>query len=390
VFNGRHDHRPAVLSPITIEAAGTHRFDIPHLRREGAERLLRLLLKTAGLPLHLHWRVRIDKKITCGPQTRPISVYGYEAWRCSLKIKPGDNNTAHLCSLIMPAGYVGGSVFHDLKAAEKTVNKTWLGDEETEVPEILMSTEDATEEHKPIERQAAASEIEAVAVAVLEEDPPRPSEPEVVPDEPMDEELNGSVLRGWSHDPDKVRLTLLAIEEGQQRDGKKDIDTFVETLTEKMGWHGLRRKQIGGIFTALVRRGLIIRQVQGSRVLGYGLTLEGEKLIRDLKAMAATAPALAVAPSPVTAPIPALSLPVPPLIAVSPADTARLFTQVSDLLLHFAANAEKLQENRSRRAQLLAEIERLDAEASDLARVVNDPEIQAFATRVLGSTKGPG
>jgi hypothetical protein len=375
VFNGRHDHRPAVLSPITIEAAGTHRFDIPHLRREGAERLLRLLLQTAGLPLHLRWRVRIDKKITCGPQTRPISVYGYEAWRCSLKIKPGDNNTAHLCSLIMPAGYVGGSVFHDLKSVEQLVNRAWRGDETTEELETPMSNEDATEDQKLEDGQAAASP------SVCEEESPPASEPEVLIPEPAEEEeTNGSVLRGWSHDPDKVRLTLLAIAEGQ-RDCKEDIDVFVETLTDKMGWHGLRRKQIGGIFTALVRRGLIIRLMNGSRALGYGLTPEGEKLIEDLKA--AEKPA-ARAPEPSRLP------PVPPLVAASPAETARLFTQVSDLLLHFAANAEKLQENRSRRAALLAEIERLDVEACELARVVSDPDIQAFANRVLGCSKVPG
>ncbi len=378
MFNGRHDHRPAVLSPITIEAAGTHRFDIPHLRREGAERLLRLLLQTAGLPLHLRWRVRIDKKITCGPQTRPISVYGYEAWRCSLKIKPGDNNTAHLCSLIMPAGYVGGSVFHDLKSVEQLVNRAWRGDEATEELETPMSNEDATEDQKLEERQVAAS------VSVCEEEVPLPSEPEVLIPEPAEEEeMNGSVLRGWSHDPDKVRLTLLAIAEGQ-RDCKEDFDLFVETLTDKMGWHGLRRKQIGGVFTALVRRGLIVRLMNGSRALGYGLTPEGDKLIQDLKA--ADKPVAAPALAPVPLPLP----PIPPLVATSPADTARLFTQVSDLLLHFAANAERLQENRSRRAQLLAEIERLDAEACDLARVVNDPDIQAFATRVLGCSKVPG
>ena len=41
------------------------------------------------------------------------------------KIKPGDNNTAHFCSLIMPDGLRGEAVYEDLKEVEGRVSSAW-------------------------------------------------------------------------------------------------------------------------------------------------------------------------------------------------------------------------------------------------------------------------
>ncbi len=121
----RENRSTLVPTPIPIEAAGTHQFDLGHLRRSGAGRLIRMLLDEAGFPVLLPWRLRIDKKIHCGGQTRAVTVVGSKPWCCYLKIKPGDNDTAHLCSLLMPDGYRSESVYEALKNAEDAVNLAW-------------------------------------------------------------------------------------------------------------------------------------------------------------------------------------------------------------------------------------------------------------------------
>src|ERR1700682_459466 len=97
-----------VLADVILETGGSHGFDLGHLRRAGAIRLLRLLLREAGYHKPVPWRVRVEKQFACGPETRPLTVLSAKPWCCYLKIKPGDNNTAHVCSLLMPSGYRGG------------------------------------------------------------------------------------------------------------------------------------------------------------------------------------------------------------------------------------------------------------------------------------------
>src|SRR5215203_3413168 len=119
-----HDEsKPGV--EIHLDAGGDHQFNLGHLKREGATRLIRLLLQTAGYRRALRWRVRVEKKFGCGPETRPITVVSSKPWCVYLKIKPGDNNTAHFCSLIMPDGYRGEAVYEDLKEVEVRVSAAW-------------------------------------------------------------------------------------------------------------------------------------------------------------------------------------------------------------------------------------------------------------------------
>src|SRR5205809_822184 len=98
---------PAGAADIVVDAGGSHQFDLGHLRREGAVPLVRLLLETAGCDGPALWRVRVEKKVACTATTRPVAVLGNKPWCCYLKIKPGDNNTAHFCSLLMPDGQQG-------------------------------------------------------------------------------------------------------------------------------------------------------------------------------------------------------------------------------------------------------------------------------------------
>jgi hypothetical protein len=361
---------------VIIEAGGDHQFDLGHVRREGAERLVRLLLHTAGYRKPLQWGVRVEKKIGCGPETRPVTVVGAKPWCCYLKIKPGDNDTAHFCSLLMPDGCRSEAVFDALKEAEGRVNCAWRNGFEGEVA--------------PVEDGPGPGETNGVARGgTVREAGRRPLAPrreevgEVQAAPPADaaaaagggEEPGTSELLGWSQDPERVRLALFAIHEVGREGKATTLDEFVTSLADKLGWQGLRRKQIGGVFTALVRRGHIVRLRRGALSLGYALTPEGERLIHDL--------------------LPADGPSTPPAAEAAPAvpavpDAAGLAAALTEAAQGYAAAHQKLQANRARRAELAAEIARPDEEASALARVVGNPEVQGLLERLLQLTGAAG
>ncbi len=91
---------------------------------------------------------------------------------------------------------------------------------------------------------------------------------EEVPEDAESDDGASPLLRGWTHDADKLWRTLNAIHEAFREGKATEIDTFVAILTERLGWQGLRRKQIGGIFTALAARP---HQASVSRQSGHRL-----------------------------------------------------------------------------------------------------------------------
>lgn len=384
MFNGRDDLKQHFeAAEIALEAGGDHQFDLGHLRREGAIRLIRLLLQTAGYRQPISWHVRVEKKIACGPETRSVTIVGSKPWCCYLKMKPGDNNTGHYCSLLMPNGFRGEAVYEALKSVEDDVNRAWRdGDEE-----VSPVDSNGTPAEGPADRQAAAREaahfLLGLAGAPLDNGPtpapfiegPAPTDPAPAAEEESANEPGTSELLGWTRDEDKVRLTLLAMHELVGEGKATGIEEFVAALAEKLSWQGLRRKQIGAIFATLTRRGHAYKLLQGSVPLGYALTAEGREIIRDLL------PPGEAAASPT-------ARPVPP--AGRSADPARLVAALSGVTQGYATAHQKLQENRDRRAQLLAEVERLDAEARELSRFVENPEVQNLLQRLIQLTEVGG
>jgi hypothetical protein len=380
VFNGRDDTKQQFeAATIVLEAGGDHQFDLGHLRRQGAIRLIRLLLHTAGYRQPITWHVRVEKKIACGPETRCVTVVGSKPWCCYLKVKPGDNNTGHFCSLLMPDGFRGESVYDALKGAEDDVTRAWREG----VEEVTLVDSNGTPADSAAERQHAAR---AAAHSLLgppdaSGGAPAPAAPAPVSLPPADEdpgedeegvgESGTSELLGWTRDEDKVRLTLLAIHELVQEGKATGLASFVAALANKLNWQGLRRKQIGAIFATLKRRGHAYKIQQGSVPLGYALTEQGRAHIQDLLPPGgAAAPPVSAAPAP----------------AAPPTDPLRLAAALSGVTQRYATAHQKLQENRDRRAQLLAEVARLDAEARELSRFVENAEVQSLLQRLLQLT----
>ncbi len=351
---GRDDRRqPPGPAIVALEAGGDHQFDLGHLRRQGAVRLILLLLERAGYRKPVPWRVRIEKKIVCGGETRSVTVVGAKPWCCYLKVKPGDNDTGHFCSLLMPDGYRGETVYEALKDAEDEVNRAWRGGDkeatpvdDTERPGTGETARQAAAREAadqlfgpPAEADVAPAPAEpvlaepALAEPVLAE--PVPAEPVPAAEEESGNEATTSELLGWTRDADKVRLTLLAIHELGLEGKATAIDEFVTALADKLSWQGLRRKQVGAILSTLARRGYLSKLMRGSVPLGDALTAEGREVIQDLLPPGETAPPPAVGR---------------PSAAAPTTDPARLVAALTGIAQGYTNAYQKLQENRARRA----------------------------------------
>ncbi len=384
---------------VIIESAGDHAFDLAHLRREGGEELVRLLLREAGHHGHC-WRLRVEKKIACGAETRPVVVIGAKPWCCYLKIKPGDNNSGHYCSLLMPDGLKGEVVYEALKDAEERIDRNWRNgrkDKATVLPtgpafragsprapreedvpvrglsEARHDRHDAARDDDvrtprhlpetgrppPVEQASSLADAEEPSSAATVEsgssgpefaNPPSPARTD---------------LKDWTRDPEKLRLTLLAIHEVVDARSKTE---FVLTLMDKLGWQGVNRYEVGGTFTGLVRQQLIEGVRRGSKDLGYKLTDKGKHLIHDL---------LPVEEEAAASPGPALP------VAAGPA-----LLGVAELVQKLSGPTQRLQAIQARRAELMAEIHRLDAEAREINKSLEHPEVAALVQRLLEVTAG--
>lgn len=353
---------------IIFVAGGDHRFDLNHLRRQGGEDLVRLLLREAGHEAHV-WRVRVEKKFACGAGTRPVSVVGSKPWCCYVKVKPGDNNSGHFCSLLMPDGLNGESIYEAIKGAEERVNRSWhtgVGERPaingaaptvapTPAAAVIRAPQAPPDE---VANEAAPPEGDTEAEVMATDDESTAEGPGVAK----------TPLRNWSRDEDKVRLTLLAVEEMAQAGPYASKTEFVTALAERLGWQGVNRHEMGGVFTSLVRRGYLDPVYQGSKDLGYVLTDLGRQQIRDLLPRSETG---------------AGDSPRPP----DPAGD--LLLDLAGIVREYSASAERLQAIRARRAELMAEIQRLDAEARELSGIANDPEVRALVERLRRGPKKP-
>jgi hypothetical protein len=367
--------------PVTIESAGDHVFDLGHIRRQGGEELIRLLLEKAGLDLGLPWRLQVQKKIICNGETAPVRVVGEpKKWAVYLKIKPGDNNSCHYCSLLMPDGIQGPAIYPALKKLEQELDPNWRfrvakpSSVAQPVPPAPSSDEpapagsasaDTAAEARPAGPEACAevpTQTEPSAPAETPAADPPPADPTPPEPAPAERGARGSV-RGWLGDAEKTRLFLLALHEINAPGQWYPQDEWVEHLCKRLGWEGVNRYEVGGVLTSFVRKNYIIRRLRGTRPFGYDLTEEGQKLIADLLRPAAAPP------------VPA------PAAPRSGTDAAQIIRSFGAIARRFVEANARLEEIANREADLLTELELLRQERDEICQFLNESEVQS----VLGS-----
>ncbi|MBI1916477.1 MAG: hypothetical protein HYS12_17345 [Planctomycetes bacterium] len=352
---------------VVIEAAGDHAFDLGHLRRQGGEELLLRLLHEAGLD-DRRWRLRVEKKVACGAETRPVTVVGFKPWCCYVKIKPGDNNSGHYCSLLMPDGLRGEAVYEALKGAEERIDRNWRN---------------GPKEPMELARLASVAPDDRGAEAPAAPGPDEPAEDVAAPggtgtSGPPVEEPGRGDLRSWGKEPEKIRLVLLATHEVEQAGPWPARDDFVSAVADRLGWKDVDRHAIGRVFAVLVRGKYLCQARRGSRGAGYTLTDKGRQLIQDLMAP----------PTPPTPPTPPPA-PAPPVSAAAVV-AEQLSQGLEGFAQRFTEASQRLRAIRSRRAELLAEITQLDEEARGLEQLLGNAEVHALIRRLLEAGGKPG
>jgi hypothetical protein len=370
--------------PVRFETAGGHLFDLGHIRRQGGEELIIRLLEKAALPTAPLWRVQVQKKLMCNSETPPVRVVDEpKRWAIYLKIKPGDNNSCHYCSLLMPDGHVGPAVYPTLKQAAERLDRNWrhqvVETPGRQPPDAAWPHLDAEGRPAPVEAPAAALPPEAPIT-----DPAAAAGAEAATGEggeAVEEEMEdracarpSGTARGWLGDPDKVRLLLLAIYEIDQ-EGTFPQDRFVEMLCQRLGWQGVNRYEVGGVFTTLVRRGYILRRMQGAKPYGYRLTAAGTAQIDDLtrptgEGRVAAAPAASVAGLPAGDVVQAL----------------RSFTPIAQQIVEANQRLEKIA---AREAELSEELQKLHQERDEITRFLSDAQVQTILSQLLKIGRPP-
>lgn len=388
--------------PVTIEAAGSHAFDLGHIRRQGGEELLRLLLEKAGLQLNMPWRLQVQKKINCNGETPPVRVVDEpKKWAVHLKIKPGDNDSCHYCSLLMPNGLSGQTVYYLLGNASAELDRNWRNkavepsngthaDRAAELfpndlpgkePLAVLRGSPAAPEPSPAQGEAASFETQLSA--------PVPADPLVEASEPATP--RSGRVRGWLNESDKTRLLLLAIHEINQG-GTYFQDQWVELLCQRMGWGGANRHEVGGVLTSLVRKDLIERRFRGSKPFGYLLSAEGSRLIADLVPDASAQPRSVSLSSgaPLTAPPPAPVPSPPPPAPRTVNDPSGLIRSFGPIAKQFLEANARLEEIGRREEELTAELDLLREERERICRLIEDSQIQSILANLTRLVQAKG
>lgn len=294
---------------VLLEAAGTHSFDLNHLQREGACDLIANLLTEAGYKDgRFKWRLRVDKKCNGSSHTSPINVMGRKDWCVKLKIKPGDNNTSHQCSLLIPDGFSKGfsaELETKLRSVEKKVIEHWRYGKPVSNELVTVVTANGhgvvmSEEEEP--KTMVVNETGDAHGFILQP-PPSPLEEmmeeeeggkEAVEEEAEEEEVREEDqegkkveveqvknLRNYLRHPENIRKVLFAVY-GMQNQPFQDRIHYIDTLRRTMGWEHLNRHNSGAVIAKLVRSDYLLALFRGKSIVNYTVTPAGLNLITDL------------------------------------------------------------------------------------------------------------
>lgn len=365
--------------PISIESAGDHDFDLRHIRQQGGDELIGLLLDRADLPPHLPWRLQVQKKLTCNAETPPVRVVDEpRKWAVHLKIKPGDNDSCHLCSLLMPDGLQGERVYFQLGEASVQFDRNWRygnvgpanGAPPNPFTKLFRNVPDVEATPPPLPAASPLPEgpppVEGMPTYTTEASPVATPEADAG-GMPGSERPPSGCARGWVGDVEKMRLLLLAIHEINE-EGTYPQDQWVEFLCQRMNWQDANRHEIGGVLTSLVRKGFVERRIQKSKPFGYLLSEEGGRLIADLVDRALSPPS---APLSCARPSSAVQASREP---DGPAHIIRSFGAIAKQFLE--ANT-RLEEITRREQDLLAELDLLQEEREQICRLLDDHQVQS-------------
>ncbi len=345
---------------VVLESCGDHSFDLPHLRRSGGEDLIQLLLEKAGFYDESLWRVRINEKQQCSGMTPPISVVRYKEWGVYIRIKPGDNNTCHNVTLLIPNGHKAVSVFSKLKTIEKSFNRNWRKVENTVPSTIVNGVSDisvanlvteTTQDEGLLER--AMSEISA---EIAEES---------VENKRFD-------LQAFLANNDNIKAICLSIRSLEETTNWRDTAQFMDSLCKSLSVN-LSGRQGGAMMRSMMNRGLAKKVFDGTRHTSYGLTRKGRDLIKNDLYQPKPQPQ----PEPEQKPVEAKVEPM------KPAERANLLREIGPLAQDISQASTRLKEIGAERIECQKKLDALDKEEQEICELLDSAEIEKFLSRLV-------
>jgi hypothetical protein len=341
---------------VQIESAGDHSFDLDHIRREGGAEVVETLLNAAGL--EGHWRVRIDKKIGCTSHTKPISVTNYQPWGIHIKIKPGDNNTAHSCSLLFPeqesenwdADYAK-HLCNKLKLLEDTANAKWRDKRKrykASAPFVVTSTVPLV---KPQDAKIPEPQAEVKPEPRVEFKPEVVPEPEI-PESKKVDDFSAKKILG---DPVTIETILFWIYKANKT-GLYGKDNFMSKLRTDMKWGDATRHATGSVITNLIKMDMVCQVKRGETVVGYELEETGLKIIQHL---------------------------IDDKPKQEHLDASKVLKSLGQLGAWFSIASKRIQEIETERELLKEQLVTLDAEEKEICAIIQDPKVQIILGQLV-------
>ncbi len=319
------------MPTVSIESAGDHGFDMAHLRRSGAEDLLQLLLEKAGFYENLIWRVRVNEKQPCSGMTPPVSVVRYKEWGIYVRIKPGDNNTCHNVTLILPEriGFKSDQVFSKMKTVEKAFNRNWRKVEAVLPVTVINNGAVLTEETKELITEVSDDVISAV----------------------VNEKFD---VQGFLKDVDNVKAICISLYHMEMEEFS-DTSEFMNRLCQNLSI-SITGRQGGAMMRSVMNRGLCQKAFVGSRHVGYCLTRKGRDTIKT-----------------------EVSLPAMPVNVEQPKlDRAQVIRDLGNIAQDIVSASVRLKEIQAERVAIYQKLAVLDREEKDICELVGEGEIGTF------------
>jgi len=315
------------------------------------------MLEKAGFYEQVPWRVRVNEKQQCSGMTPPISVIRYKEWGVFIRIKPGDNNTCHNVTLIIPVGLKANEVYQKLKTIEKSFNRNWRKVENTVPVPTLNGFNGVSEIGDDTSLDAAE--------AVLQE--------ELLNEEAVENKRLD--VQSFLSNNDNIKAICLSIHAMETTDyaSRKDTSQFMSSICQNLSI-SLTGRQGGSMMRSIMNRGLARKVHEGKYHVGYLLTRKGKDLIKD-DLLPSQPPIASVAKEEEVVAVVEAGKKQPEPLKTNRADLILKIGPIAQDISHASA---RLKEIGVERGEHQKKIEALDKEEQEICELLESEEIERF------------
>jgi hypothetical protein len=312
-----------------------------------SKELVEALLNRAGYTKGYEWECRIDKLKHCSSESRPVRVIGYKNYGVIMRLKPHVYATIdYQATLMIPhgSGYSSKNLFEQLKANEKSISR------------VIRQREGKEKEASMTNHIPPAPSPFTLAHQTVEKIEKIPEFSTPITGNPEEYRPTFKTLQGVIKSIDKLKYILMKIKHVNSLDFCRNKIQFTETLKHECKWdkEGHSKNAVGRVLTELVKHDYLMETVnERDKIIGYSITRRGLEFIalhKDDKPL----------PEEETA----------PRKEEIKYDIPAVLINMRDKLQELSDVANKIAANNAERAELLRKVDLLDAENTELSKIM--------------------